>query len=279
MVVAGPSITLARRSARRSALLALLLCGGASSGPAGGAPRPGSVPALDNGLGATPGMGWNWDYCQGCKHPPGYAKGHGEEFIRHTAAFLKSSGLAAKGYRYVNTDSFWGLANRSASGDLQPDPHLWPSGLEATVKALHAMDLGFGLYGDRGTHECNGQRPGQLGFEEQDAEFFARMRIDWFKSDSCFASGSHDVALASYTKMSKALIAATSRPGQRPIWFALCGWQPFYALTGRSIANSWRIGPDTGSGWTAVMANVKNALPLGKCALSGPDTLHAACII
>ena len=201
MVVAGPSITLARRSARRSALLALLLCGGASSGRAGGAPRPGpgtgSVPALDNGLGATPGMGWNWDYCQGCKHPPGYAKGHGEEFIRHTAAFLKSSGLAAKGYHYVNTDSFWGLANRSASGDLQPDPHLWPSGLEATVKALHAMDLGFGLYGDRGTHECNGQRPGQLGFEEQDAEFFARMGIDWFKSDSCFASGSHDVALAS----------------------------------------------------------------------------------
>ena len=199
MVVAGPSITLARRSARRSALLALLLCGGASSGRAGGAPRPGtgSVPALDNGLGATPGMGWNWDYCQGCKHPPGYAKGYGEEFIRHTAAFLKSSGLAAKGYHYVNTDSFWGLANRSASGDLQPDPHLWPSGLEATVKALHAMDLGFGLYGDRGTHECNGQRPGQLGFEEQDAEFFARMGIDWFKSDSCFASGSHDVALAS----------------------------------------------------------------------------------
>ena len=96
-----------------------------------------------------------------------------------------------------NGNSVWGLANRSAGGDLQPDPHLWPSGLEATVKALHAMDLGFGLYGDRGTHECNGQRPGQLGFEEQDAEFFARMRIDWFKSDSCFASGSHDVALAS----------------------------------------------------------------------------------
>ena len=70
--------------------------------------------------------------------------------------------------------------------------------------------------------------------------------------------------------MSAALLSATSKPGRRPIWFALCGWQPWYAtpnaqadyLGGRSIANSWRIGPDTGSGWHAIMENVKNALPL-----------------
>ena len=30
-----------------------------------------AVLALDNGLGATPGMGWNSDYCAGCKPAPG----------------------------------------------------------------------------------------------------------------------------------------------------------------------------------------------------------------
>jgi hypothetical protein len=145
--------------------------------------------------------------------------------------------------------------------------------MDTTVAELHRMNLGFGLYGDRGTHECNGKRPGNLGFETQDAEFFARMNIDWFKQDSCavpHANNSEVDALKEYSKMSAALLSATSKPGRRPIWFALCGWQPWYAtpnaqadyLGGRSIANSWRIGPDTGSGWHAIMENVKNALPL-----------------
>ena len=197
----------------------------------------------------------------------------GEVFVRQIARFLNASGLQAKGYHYVNTDSFWGLPNRSLSGDLQPDPVLWPSGMETTVEELHAMGFGFGLYGDRGIHECNGKRPGNLGHEAQDAEFFARMGIDWFKQDSCWvprASSSQTDALQEYSKMSAALLDATSKPGRRPIWFALCGWQPWYAtpnpaagyLGGRSIANSWRTGPDTGSGWQAVMQNVQNALPL-----------------
>jgi hypothetical protein len=47
-----------------------------------------------------------------------------------------------------------------------------------------------------------------------------------------------------------------------PVWFALCGWQPWYAPHGQELANSARIGPDTGTGWTAVMKNVENALPV-----------------
>lgn len=233
--------------------------------------------ALNNGVGRTPGMGWNWDYCTSGCTPGVSAKTRsplaGEVFVRHIAHFLNASGLQAKGYRYVNTDSFWGLPNRSASGDLQPDPVLWPSGMESTVRELHGMGLGFGLYGDRGTHECNGKRPGQFGHEAQDAEFFATLGIDWFKQDSCDvprAKNSEVDALREYSKMSAALLAATSKPGRRPIWFALCGWQPWYAppnpqagyLGGRSIANSWRTGPDTGRGWQAIMTNVENALPL-----------------
>eukprot|EP01043_Picozoa_sp_COSAG02_P026634 COSAG02_NODE_1540_length_12016_cov_20.828480_4_plen_612_part_00 len=232
--------------------------------------------ALDNGLGQRPGMGWNWDYCTNCT-PGVSAKARsplsGEVFVRHIARFLNASGLQSKGYHYVNTDSFWGLPNRSLTGDLQPDPVLWPSGMKSTVEELHAMGLGFGLYGDRGIHECNGKRPGNLGHEIQDAEFFARMGIDWFKQDSCWVPHASDPeiqALREYSKMSAALLDATSKPGRHSIWFALCGWQPWYAspnpaagyLGGRSIANSWRTGPDTGSGWQAIMQNVENALSL-----------------
>jgi alpha-galactosidase len=137
--------------------------------------------------------------------------------------------------------------------------------MESTVALLHSMGLGFGLYGDRGTHECNGVRPGNLGFEAQDAAFFARMEIDWFKQDSCDATGVAADAIAEYTVMSEALWDATRAPGIRPIWFAMCGWQPFYAPppAGRHIANSWRVGPDTGAGWDVIMKNVANTLPLG----------------
>ena len=47
-----------------------------------------------------------------------------------------------------------------------------------------------------------------------------------------------------------------------PVWFALCGWEPWYANTGKALANSARIGPDTGTGWTAVLKNLENALPV-----------------
>ena len=47
-----------------------------------------------------------------------------------------------------------------------------------------------------------------------------------------------------------------------PVWFALCGWENFYAPHGKTLANSARTGPDTGTGWTAVMKNIENALPV-----------------
>ena len=55
----------------------------------------------------------------------------------------------------------------------------------------------------------------------------------------------------------------------RKIWFALCGWQPWYASRpdgGDRLANSARIGPDTGGGWQAVLKNVDNAQDIGQFA-------------
>lgn len=117
-----------------------------------------------------------------------------------------------------------------------------------------------GADGDRGDKDCAGN-PGNLGHETQDAEFYASIGIDWYKSDSCSATGDHSQAIAEYTTMSKALMKATD--GKRPIWFALCGWNPWYSPVMQGIANSARIGPDTVCGWPCVMTNVDNTLPLG----------------
>ena len=78
----------------------------------------------------------------------------------------------------------------------------------------------------------------------------------------------------------------------RPIWFALCGcglgpmhtrkrkpsyplltrlhsWNTWYAPVGKSLGNSWRIGVDTGGGWSNILENI-NAM-LGLAQYAGPS--------
>lgn len=223
--------------------------------------------SIDNGLAQRPGLGWNSDYCINCQAADGtpvasssQLRGfENEAFFKHIADFLVSSGLAALGYTYVNSDSLWDLPTRDANGDLQPDPARWPSGITATSEYLHDRGLGFGVYGDRGNLDCN-RMPGNLGHEVQDAALYARLGVDWYKSDSCYASPDPATAFAEYAVMRDALNAT-----KRPIWFALCGWNTFYAwqAPGRALGNSWRTGVDTGAGWAAVLSNVQGMLSGG----------------
>jgi len=121
--------------------------------------------------------------------------------------------LQELGFHYVNMDASWDLPNRSAAtGELQPDPKLWPSGLDHTVSYVHGLGLGFGLYGDRGTMDC-ARNPGQFGHESTDGAWLGKHKIDWFKSDACYAAD-RDVkpvskgqaeAIALYRKMGDAM--------------------------------------------------------------------------
>ena len=105
----------------------------------------------------------------------------------------------------VNIDANWDLLNRSASGDLVPDPKLYPSGLNHTVSYVHSLGLGFGLCeslhwrcthsvrfyhgrsliadtllrsdGDRGTMDC-GKAPGQYGHEAHDSAWLGAHKIE-----------------------------------------------------------------------------------------------------
>ena len=156
--------------------------------------------SLENGVGRLPGLGWNSDYCTNCtqKGENGFQN---EQFIKHIADSLVDMGFQKLGFHYVNMDASWDTKNRDDNGDLQPDPALWPSGMEETIKYVHSKGLGFGLYGDKGDKDCAGN-PGQLGHEKQDAAFLAKYEVDWFKEDSCHSSsGDHAKAIADYGRM------------------------------------------------------------------------------
>jgi len=48
--------------------------------------------------------------------------------------------------------------------------------------------LKFGLYSDAGTETCAG-RPGSLGYEEIDAQTYAKWGVDYLKYDNCHNMG------------------------------------------------------------------------------------------
>jgi alpha-galactosidase len=96
-----------------------------------------------NGLAATPIMGWSsWSYV---RSDPTEAK------IEAEADAMKSSGLAAVGYQYVNVDDFWMACNSDgpevdANGYWEADTAKFPDGMAAVASHVHADGLKFGLY-------------------------------------------------------------------------------------------------------------------------------------
>jgi alpha-galactosidase len=110
---------------------------------------------LDNGLGKTPPMGWNsWNkfHCD-----------INETLIKETADLLVSTGLAAKGYKYVNLDDCWQIDRNTTTKEIIEDKTKFPSGMGALGEYVHSKGLLYGLYSCAGFKTCQG-RPGSLGF-------------------------------------------------------------------------------------------------------------------
>lgn len=181
------------------------------------------------GLAMTPPMGWNsWNT---------FATNIDEKLVKETADIMVSSGLAAAGYNYIVLDDGWMTKERSANGDLVPDPVKFPNGMKAVIDYVHSKGLKFGLYNCAGTQTCAGY-PGTRGYEYQDARFYAKLGIDFLKYDWCNTKGI--TAPEAYTTMSNALKTAG-----RPIVFSLCEWgdnQPWE--WGKPVGNLWRISGD-----------------------------------
>ena len=180
------------------------------------------------GLALTPPMGWNsWNkfHCN-----------VSESLIRETADAMVSSGMKDAGYQYVNIDDCW-HGTRDSLGFIRPDSAHFPSGIKALADYIHSKGLKLGIYSDAGSMTC-ARRPGSRGYENQDAETYARWGVDYLKYDWCNTDSLS--AVGAYMTMRDALF----RSG-RPIVFSICEWgtnKPW--LWAPAIGNLWRTTED-----------------------------------
>ena len=154
--------------------------------------------AYTAGHAATPPMGWSsWN---------AFGTDIDEAKVLGAAQRLVDSGLAAKGYRYVNIDDGWALRRNQPDGHLIPRPDRFPStvdgGFRPFTDKIHAMGLKAGIYSDLGRNTCSqaygGDDPnlpkgsvlerevGLYGHIDQDIGLFFRdWGFDFIKVDGC----------------------------------------------------------------------------------------------
>jgi len=86
--------------------------------------------ALNNGLGLTPAMGWNsWNH---------YGCDINEQVIKSNAQRILDLGLDRYGYKYVNIDDCWLLANRDSNNHIIVDATKFPKGMKEMGDYLHS---------------------------------------------------------------------------------------------------------------------------------------------
>jgi alpha-galactosidase len=199
----------------------------------------------------TPPMGFNNWNAFGCDV--------NEALIKETADALVSSGLADRGYEFVNIDDCWSMRERGADGRLVPDPAKFPDGIAGLADYVHAKGLKLGIYGDAGTRTCAGF-PGSLGKEELDAQTWADWGVDYLKYDNCHneSDGSQADFIRRYTAMRDAL----DKTG-RPIVYAICEWgqsRPWEWAA--EVGDLWRTTGDISDNWPSLRSIIAQNAPL-----------------
>jgi len=159
--------------------------------------------AYTAGRAATPPMGWNsWNT---------FASAVDEEKVMGSAKRIVDSGLARKGYLYINLDDGWAAGRRVSDGRLMIRADKFPSAAKRDPKTpsfrpftdkLHAMGLKAGIYSDMGRNTCaqawsatEDELPkgtvaerevGLHDYIEQDiALYFREWGFDYLKVDGC----------------------------------------------------------------------------------------------
>lgn len=212
----------------------------------------------ENALALTPPMGWNSWNC--------YRSDIDADKILRIAKGMVSSGLAARGYAYVNLDSGWQSGQRG--GPFHSIiPHKGFPDMGALCSRIHALGLKMGIYsgpyvipwGTEGCGSTSGRvdtrfpmhfaRPGKyIGMgkhEAEDAAQWAAWGIDYFKYDW----GHTDMELTG--RMSRAL-----RQSSRDIVFSVTTCVQLHdAMEAMRLCHLWRSNGDTGPHWDSVVKN------------------------
>ncbi|MFG2227552.1 glycoside hydrolase family 27 protein [Streptomyces sp. NPDC048644] len=214
-------------------------------------------------LAPTPPMGWNnWSY---------YMCDINEKTVLGNARALVRSGLAKKGYDTVTVDDCWMTKQRGPRGELVADPVKFPHGMAYIGRQLHAMGLRFGIYEDAGTATCE-KYPGSLGHYRQDAELFARWKVDYLKFDGCNLPTRQGLTKEQTYRDAYGLMSRALRDTGRPITFSVSApayfqyddertWHQVIGWSGE-VGNLWREGRDIAlekhapaAKWSSVLYN------------------------
>jgi hypothetical protein len=162
--------------------------------------------------------------------------------------FFVSSGLRAKGYRFVNTDDGWDTNTRdNVTHRLQPDLSKFPDGISGLTKKLGAMNISFGIYSAASSVVCSG-RPGSLFEERIDAQTFADWGVALVKYDSC---GEYSYGNARFHAFADA-VAATGK-------LMVISTEPFIINPNPNQArfsHFWRTGNDIGATWSTIVNRI-----------------------
>lgn len=215
----------------------------------------------ENALALTPPMGWNSWNC--------YRAEIDDAKIRDIADGMIASGLAARGYCYVNMDSGWQGKQRGGKHNaIVPKPE-FPD-MKALCDHIHALGLKAGIYsgpyvtpcGTSGCGTTSGNvdtnfvlspsclwgRQRYIGLnkhEKEDVAQWAEWGFDYFKYDW----GPTDMVLAE--RMSREL-----RKCPRDIVFSLTTEVHHKdADKVKELANLWRNNSDTKPNWDSVLQN------------------------
>lgn len=194
------------------------------------------VRSLDNGLGATPAMGYSsWNDCSSMRNNgPGGWCWETEAHIKNVTRYFIESGLAKLGYTQINIDEGW-LKGRYPNGTLYEDFEKFPSGMKKLGEWIKQQEtypgsgkyMRYGLYSCRGTCQCGTATyaaPGSHGYEAADVDWMVNHAgADYLKIDSCCGNQTHAVAFSDYAKFRDAMNATG-----KPVWLSLCGWEEWY---------------------------------------------------
>jgi len=190
------------RTLLTAGLIAALLGPSAAAAQADPLAPTGRWSAYTAGRAATPPMGWStWN---------AFATDIDEEKILGSAKQIVDSGLAAKGYRYINIDDGWALKRRMPDGRMIIRDDKFPSArtggdapsFKPFTEKLHAMGLKAGIYSDLGRNTCSEaysptdddlpkgtvleREVGIYGRIDQDiALYFKDWGFDFIKVDGC----------------------------------------------------------------------------------------------
>ena len=216
----------------------------------------------------TPIMGWSSWNC--------FRTNISESKLKRQFDALLSTGLAACGYIYANTDDgFFG--GRGEDGAIRFHKERFPNGIKVLADYAHSLGLKAGIYSEAGATSCgyyydhegeNGTDVGLHGHEQEDLTMFLEeCGFDFLKVDWCGALREGVDEREEYTLIADIVEKIRRKTGKK-IVYNICR-KVFPGEWAVGIADSWRTAADIRPEFDSVVHQIDNIKPLRKFCAPG----------